>query len=181
MEPNSRDDVHASMRIWVLAAVGMSGACNTPVDTPPAGASSGEEVVETAPVGAADDGTYLSQIDPLGGQWRVERIGDEDFTPHDALINFSAGGFLNHGPAAAAAIRHSTDSRDSGLPSPGEEARIGKCGSGPAGARAAQSERRLTAFLDQAVPWSRPDGSDDRARRKGRHSRPASPTGRTAS
>ncbi len=44
-----------------------------------------------------DDGTYLGRIDPLGGQWRVSRIGQTDLSPFEAYVTFSAGGFLNHG------------------------------------------------------------------------------------
>lgn len=49
------------------------------------------------PAGAVDDGTFLQRIDPLGGQWQVASIGGEDFQSFKAWVNFSAGGFPNHG------------------------------------------------------------------------------------
>lgn len=140
------------IRLLSLAAVATTSACSAPVDATAAASP------RTAVGAAADDGTYLKQIDPLGGQWRVTRIGNDDFTPYNASINFSAGGFLNHGAGCHGG--HPAFYRLDGdrlTITRREDARMGKCGSDSAGARAAESERRLTAFLDQTVAWSRPD------------------------
>lgn len=45
--------------------------------------------------------TFLGHIDPSGGKWLVQRIGEHDLRPCNAWINFSAGGFLNHGAGCA--------------------------------------------------------------------------------
>jgi heat shock protein HslJ len=110
---------------------------------------------------AVDDGGFLARIDPLGGQWRVERIGDEDFTRFDGWVNFSAGGFLNHGAGCSGGYPAFYQlAGDRVTVTRREPIRIGKCGPAPAAERAAagDSERRLTAFLDDLVAWSRPDG-----------------------
>ncbi len=102
---------------------------------------------------AVDDGTYLDRIDPLGGQWNVEQIGAEDFTRFNARIDFSAGGFLNHGAGCSGgypAFYRLEGDRFTVIRR--EEVRIGKCAS----AAAAASERRLANFLDEAVGWSKP-------------------------
>ncbi|MBA3511583.1 META domain-containing protein [Sphingomonas sp.] len=139
--------------LWLIAilAAGSCEASNTPVlpVTPP-----------LATAGAADDGTFLQRIDPLGGQWSVERIGGEDFQRFKAWINFSAGGFLNHGAGCSGAYpafyrlhgRRLTIIRR-------EDVRVGKCGSGaPAtAAAAAASERRLAEVLDHATAWEKPN------------------------
>jgi heat shock protein HslJ len=108
-----------------------------------------------------DDGTFMERIDPLGGQWQVQTIGGEDFRRFKGWINFSDGGFLNHGAGCSGgypafyrlAGRSLTITRR-------EAVSIGKCGSSPPAnaAAAAASERRLASFLDQAVAWERPDG-----------------------
>jgi len=88
------------MRLWFFAAVATISACTAPAESPSA------EAPSPAPVSAAvDDGSYLERIDPLGGQWRVERIGNDDFTVYKAWIDFSEGGFLNHSAGCGAAIR----------------------------------------------------------------------------
>ena len=79
-------------RIWLLIALVATASCEASNNAPPAPAAP-----KATPAGAVDDGTYLQQIDPLGGQWEVEHIGEENFQPFKAWVNFSAGGFLNHG------------------------------------------------------------------------------------
>jgi heat shock protein HslJ len=108
----------------------------------------------------ADDGTYLDRIDPLGGRWRLQRIGDADLAPFEGWIHFSAGGFLNHGAGCGGG--HPAFYRLDGerlTITRREAVRIGKCGGGSAAQRAAagDSERRLASFLDMAATWSRPD------------------------
>ncbi|HJR82899.1 MAG TPA: hypothetical protein VJ775_03125, partial [Sphingomicrobium sp.] len=76
---------------WLVALVA-TASCEASNDPPPAAVAPRTNV--TSPV---DDGTFLERIDPLGGQWRVESIGDDDLQPFKAWVNFSAGGFLNHG------------------------------------------------------------------------------------
>jgi len=143
------------MRILFLVAVAAASACGDPVDPQRAQAPS------RAPVGmAADDGAYLSRIDPLGGQWRVERVGEDDFTVHEAQIDFSAGGFLNH--SAGCSGGYPAFYRLSGEQltiTRLEPIHIGKCSAAAAAARpmAAASERKLAAFLDQVATWSQPD------------------------
>lgn len=107
-----------------------------------------------APAAGVDDGTYLDRIDPLGGQWIVEHLGAEDFGRFKARVDFSGGGFLNHGAGCNGGYpafyrldgQHFTVTRR-------EQVRIGKCAS----AAAAGSERRLASFLDKAVAWSKPN------------------------
>jgi heat shock protein HslJ len=109
---------------------------------------------------AEDDGTYLQRIDPLGGQWSVERLGRQDFTRFNGWINFSGGGFLNHGAGCSGGYpafyrieeNHISITRL-------EKAQVAKCASTSTATRplAIESERRLASFLDQVVSWSRPD------------------------
>lgn len=110
--------------------------------------------------GPVDDGTFLQRIDPLGGQWQVERIGGDDFQRFKGWVHFSAGGFLNHGAGCSGgypAFYRLDGPRLTILRR--EPVRTGKCGSsatiGPDAA--AESERRLAAFLDQAAAWEKPD------------------------
>lgn len=109
---------------------------------------------------AVDDGTYLKQIDPLGGQWLVEQVGESEFTPFKAWINFSAGGFLNHGAGCGGGYPafYQLDGQRM-IVTRREEVQTGKCSSASlAGrAKAVASERRLATFLDGALAWSRPD------------------------
>ena len=110
--------------------------------------------------GAVDDGTFLDRIDPLGGQWRVERIGDEDFQRFKGWVNFSAGGFLNHGAGCSGGYPAFYRLDGQRLAIIRREAiQTGKCASATLASRAAAvaSERRLTAFLDEAVAWALPD------------------------
>jgi heat shock protein HslJ len=113
---------------------------------------------------AEDDGSYLARIDPLGGQWRVERLGEESFARFGGWVNFSAGGFLNHGAGCSGG--HPAFYRLDGdriAITRIEPVRIGKCAgsaelaNGPASLRAAAgaSERRLADFLDQTTGWHR--------------------------
>ena len=110
--------------------------------------------------GAIDDGSFLRRIDPLGGQWSVERIGGEDFRRFKAWINFSAGGFLNHGAGCSGGYPafYRLDGPRLTIVRR-EPVRIGKCAGASAAERAAAaaSERRLGAFLDQAAAWAMPD------------------------
>ena len=146
------------MRLLCLAALLAARACAAPADSTPL-----PEAFSNAKAGnAVDDGTYLERVDPLGGQWRIDRIGSEDFTRFGAWVNFSAGGFLSHGAGCSGGYpafyrldgERLTFTRR-------EDIRIGKCGPAAAAERAAaaESERRLAAFLDQAAAWSRPDGN----------------------
>lgn len=110
--------------------------------------------------GAEDDGTYLRRIDPLGGQWRVERLGQQDFTRFNGSVHFSGGGFLNHGAGCGGgypAFYRIEENRISVTRL--EKVQVGKCGSAatPARTLAADSEGRLSSFLDGVVSWSRPD------------------------
>jgi heat shock protein HslJ len=149
------------MRVPVLAAALFIGACAAPADTPATDTPARTEPPRQAGTAAADDGTYLERIDPLGGRWRVERIGNDDFTAFDASVDFSAGGFLNHGAGCKGG--HPAFYRLDGerlTITRREPVRVGKCGPGSAQAQAAAgaSEQRLGRFLDSAATWSRPDG-----------------------
>ena len=109
---------------------------------------------------AVDDGTFLAQIDPLGGSWRVERIGMEDFSMHKAWIAFSAGGFLNHGAACRGGHPAFYSLEGQRIETARiEPVRTGACESdaGPGKSEAAESERALGAFIDDLAGWSRPD------------------------
>lgn len=131
-------------------------ACTAPKDAP----------VPRSPVrvpsaaAAQDDGTYLTRIDPLGGQWRVQQLGGREFSQFNASIYFSGGGFLNHGAGCGGgypAFYRLNGDRISITRL--EKVQIGKCASAASAdsKRAADSERRLASFLDQLVSWSRPD------------------------
>ena len=107
-----------------------------------------------------DDGTFLARIDPLGGQWSIERIGQQDFQRFKGWVNFSAGGFLNHGAGCSGGYPAFYRLDGNRLTIIRREAiRIGKCASATTADRfaAAASERRLTEFLDQVESWERPD------------------------
>jgi heat shock protein HslJ len=154
------------MRPLILAAAVAIGACAAPADTPATDTAARPQAPPATVAGAttgaaADDGTYLDRIDPLGGRWRVERIGTQDFTAFEGWIHFSAGGFLNHGAGCRGGhpAFYRLDS-DRLKIIRRESVRIGKCGPGSAQAQAAAgaSEQRLGRFLDQASTWSRPDG-----------------------
>ena len=143
------------VRAWWWPIVVLTAACGTS-DRPPAPAAP----ERAAPTGAVDDGTFLERIDPLGGQWRVESIGGDDFQRFKGWINFSARGFLNHGAGCSGGYpafyrlegQRLTITRR-------EPVRIGRCASAEPATRqaAAASERRLAAFLDQAASWTKPD------------------------
>jgi heat shock protein HslJ len=107
-----------------------------------------------------DDGGYLRRIDPLGGQWRVERVGTDDFTIHNAWINFSAGGFLNHSAGCGGGYPAFYRLNGAQLTITRlEPVRTGKCLAAATTARtiAIASEHQLAAFLDQVAEWSQPD------------------------
>lgn len=107
-----------------------------------------------------DDGTFLSRIDPLGGQWSIERIGNEDFRPFKGWINFSAGGFLNHGAGCSGGYPAFYRLEGQSIAITRREAiQVGKCAGAepPSRAASAASERRLATFLDQLASWQEPD------------------------
>ena len=144
------------MRRSSLAILLAVAGCTSP-ETAPVSQSSASAPIAVA---AEDDGTYLSRIDPLGGQWRVERLGQQDFTRFNGSVNFSGGGFLNHGAGCGGgypAFYQIEENRISMTRL--EKVEVGKCGSAatPARAVAADSERRLASILDEVIGWSRPD------------------------
>ncbi|MDO1560305.1 META domain-containing protein [Brevundimonas sp. 2R-24] len=147
------------MRSLCLTALAFICACSAPAEAPaPDTIDAAAASVPIAPV--ADDGSYLSQIDPLGGQWRLERIGDEDFARYQAWVNFSEGGFLNHGAGCSGGFPAFYRLEGQRISVTRLEAvRTGLCAAAPAGRRpaAVASERRLAAFIDQISGWSRPD------------------------
>ena len=150
---------------WLIPVLAM-GSCAPDGDAQLAPAPNARIAPVAAPgsasaqAGAEDDGSYLERIDPLGGRWRVERLGGEDFTRFKGWIDFSAGGFLNHGAGCSGghpAFYRLDGNRIAVVRR--EPVRTGKCGSGTAAERAAaaSSERRLGGFLDQVAEWSKPD------------------------
>lgn len=65
-----------------LALLLALAGCTFPVNAPVPQRSASAPIA----AGAEDDGTYLRRIDPLGGQWRVERLGQQDFTRFNGLV-----------------------------------------------------------------------------------------------
>jgi heat shock protein HslJ len=144
-----------------LSCLALAG-CAAPAERSPE--DMGPPLQPSSSGGPVDDGTYLERIDPVGGQWRVERIGESDFARWNAWVNFSEGGFLNHGAGCSGGYpafyrlegERITITRR-------EPIRTGKCAgtaemaNGPAAVRqaAADSERRLASFLDQLSGWTR--------------------------
>jgi hypothetical protein len=143
------------VRISWLSAILAVGSCE-PSPAPQQAADTGG----ATPAGAVDDGTFLQRIDPLGGQWQVVNIGGEDVQRFKPWVNFSAGGFLNHGAGCSGGYPafYRLDRQRLTIVRR-EEIRIGKCAAATPATRAAAaaSERRLTTFLDQAAAWERPD------------------------
>ena len=140
--------------LWLLASLA-TAACEASTDPPPATAET-----TPSPVSAVDDGTFLERIDPLGGQWSVVRIGEDDFQRFEGWVNFSGGGFLNHGAGCSGGYPAFYRLDGQRLTITRREAiHIGKCAAAtPTGrAAAAASEQRLTGFLDHAAAWERPD------------------------
>lgn len=136
-----------------LVALLALSACDSSTRPPLPPASPAASAAAGA-AGPVDDGTFLKRIDPLGGQWQVERIGPDDFERFNAYVNFSAGGFLNHGAGCSGGYPAFYRLDGPRLTIVRREAvRIGKCESDAA----AQSERRLADFLDQADAWAKPD------------------------
>lgn len=151
------------MRCAVLMLILLPvSACKAPADH-----TMGPEAAAITPriaAEVADDGTYLQRIDPMGGQWQVQQLGEADYRRFGAWIGFSGGSFLNHGAGCGG-----------GYPAfyriEGEEIsvtrlepiRTGKCagtaelagGSAAAREAAADSERQLGAFIDQLSRWDR--------------------------
>src|SRR5687768_3216777 len=148
-------------RLLLLAAALSAAACAAPEQAPdPVDASP----APAGPASAIDDGSYLSRIDPLGGQWRIERIGEEDFARFQGWVNFSAGGFLNHGAGCAGGYPAFYRLDGQGIAVTRiEPIRIGKCAgtqemagaSASVRAAAAESERALATFLDRLTGWSK--------------------------
>lgn len=142
------------MRLLLLATVVVMGSCTDPAEPQRENAPSAVPLARTE-----DDGTYLRRIDPLSGQWRVRRVGNDDFTAHSGRIDFSGGGFLNH--SAGCSGGYPAFYR---LDGPTltvirlEPIRIGKCSPAAPEVRtaAAASERQLASFLDQVTGWSQP-------------------------
>ncbi len=140
------------MRLALPSIVLVLAACAASADSP------------AATDAVAHDDSYLTQIDPLGGQWRVERVGDADFSRFETWVNFSAGGFLNHGAGCAGGYPafYRLDG-ESVTVTRIEPIRIGKCagtrqlatGSAALREAAADSERRLAAFIDELSGWRR--------------------------
>ena len=140
---------------WLIAALAMT-ACKSAV--PPLVPAA--PITNAQPAGIVDDGTFLGQIDPLGGQWQVERIGSDDFQRFKAWVNFSAGAFLNHGAGCSGGYPAFYRLDGQRLTITRREAvRTGKCASATpqSQAAAAASEQRLAAFLDNAAAWDKPD------------------------
>ena len=141
-------------KLWFSVFVAAASCADPRSSEPPTPAPSA--IVASA----IDDGTFLQRIDPLGGQWQVASIEGEDFQRFKPWVNFNAGGFLNHGAGCAGGYPafYRLDGQRLTIIRR-EEIRIGKCASATPAERAAAaaSERRLTAFLDQATAWDRPD------------------------
>lgn len=172
-------------RFLPLTAALCVAACTGPAEGPDAVDASPSPA---APTIGVDDGSYLDRIDPLGGQWRLERIGEEDFARFRSWVNFSAGGFLNHGAGCAGGYPafYRLDGQSITVTRI-EPIRIGKCAgtqemanaSPSVRAAAAESERTLATFLDRLTGWSKPSdntlelvASDGR---RARLTRPAEP------
>lgn len=144
-------------RLLVLVAILSAASCEVANVPAPPGTLPAVRPASTGPV---DDGTYLSLIDPLGGQWSIERLGNEDFRRFKGWVNFNAGGFLNHGAGCSGGYPAFYRLEGQSIVITRREAiQVGKCaGADPAErAAAAASERRLAAFLDQLASWQRPD------------------------
>jgi heat shock protein HslJ len=140
---------------WLAAALA-TAACE-PADAPPLPPA---PIAQVRAAGAVDDGSFLGQIDPLGGQWQVESIGGENFRRFKPWVNFSAGGFLNHGAGCSGGFPAFYRLEGQRLAIVRREAvRTGKCASATAQGRAAAaaSERKLADFLDNVAAWVRPD------------------------
>lgn len=144
-------------RILWLSVILAAGSC-APSSAP------GRQPETPAPIakvaGATDDGTFLKRIDPLGGQWQVVSISGEDARRFKPWVNFSAGGFLNHGAGCAGGYPAFYRLDGQRLTITRREAiQVGKCAAASPAERAAAatSERRLTAFLDQAEAWKKPN------------------------
>lgn len=130
-------------------------ACAPPKSSEPIAGS-----LPSASPEARDDGTYLQTIDPLGGQWRVIRVGQDDFSRfEDAKVSFQGGGFLNHGAGCGGGYPafYRLDGQRVTI-TRREPIRVGKCRPSQGQiAAAVKSESVLANFLDQAATWSRPN------------------------
>ena len=144
------------MRRFLLLAVALGAASCGPSDK----ATPTPIALNARTASSIDDGTFLEQIDPIGGQWSIERIGEEDFQRFKGWVNFSAGGFLNHGAGCSGGFPafYRLDGKRITIIRR-EAASVGKCAAATVAERtaAAASERRLTEFLDQVASWERPD------------------------
>jgi hypothetical protein len=75
----------------------VAAACTGRPPSPGSASNPDEAVVLSTRAPASDDGTFLRQIDPLGGHWEVVSVGDEDFTGWKSWVSFGGGADLNHG------------------------------------------------------------------------------------
>lgn len=149
------------MRVMLTFLAATLTACAASADSPAATESAAPEQLRAGPT---DDGSYLARIDPLGGQWRVDRLGDADFSRFAAWINFGGGGFINHGAGCAGGYPafYQLDGAKVAVTRI-EPIRIGKCagtaelanGSAALREAAADSERRLASFVDRLSGWRR--------------------------
>jgi len=136
-----------------------AGAC-----APQAGTAPDQPTAPSMPGRAADDGTFLNQIDPVGGHWQVEQLGGDDFSRFKGWVDFSAGGFLNHGAGCSGGYPAFYQLHGGAIAvTRREPIPVGKCAGTselangtPAQRQAAgDSERRLASFLDQLSGWRR--------------------------
>src|SRR5918994_1092842 len=137
------------VRLFCLSAILAVASCQPSPAPQQAAAAPG-----AASAGAVDDGTFLQRIDPLGGQWQVVSIGGENFQRFKPWVNFSAGGFINHGAGCSGGFPafYRLDG-DRMAVTRREEIRTGKCAAATSAERTAAvaSERRLATFLEQTV------------------------------
>ncbi|MET0180920.1 MAG: META domain-containing protein [Novosphingobium sp.] len=137
-----------------LGALALAGLGAAPVQTAlPALTGLAKAIGPARDPGPVDDGTYLGRIDPLGGRWRVERLGAEPFPPDTAWVDFSDAFFLT--TTAGCGGGHPAFYRLDGgsiAVTRREAVRIGKCPDRAAPGR----ERRLAGFIDRAARWAKP-------------------------
>jgi heat shock protein HslJ len=151
-------------RALALAALMLPAACAAPADEPGAQAVATPAPLQSVALDAQDDGSFLERIDPLGGQWHVQRIATADFARFKAWMNFSGGGFINHGAGCAGGypVFYRVDGQTV-TTTRREAVRIGKCegtaelvnATPAARAAAGESERQLATFVDRLSGWRR--------------------------
>lgn len=145
---------------WSGLATGLAAltvaACSAPLDLQ---ASVSEGADDRTPQ-AVDDGSYLASIDPLGGPWRIMRIGTDDLSAHDAWVNFSAGGLLSHGAGCAGghpAFYSIQGNRITTTRIEPVRRRQCKGNDNRRGFEVAASELELAALIDDLADWARPN------------------------